>query len=200
MSLNISVRKKRARFKRRFTQKTAVVITAMSGFLLTTATAFAHPAHVINSLPSRLESFSSGVLHPFSGIDHVIVMLAIGLWASQLGKRDMYLVPATFVSMMIAGSFLPATLVVSTAESLIMASVIVFSLLLVTKTKMPLWSGMLIAGFFALFHGYAHITEVGAYEPLNYTLGFVAATGILHLIGLGIGQIVTQLKRRLILN
>ena len=130
---------------------------------------------------------SAGMIHPFSGLDHLLAMIAVGAWAAQQGGRARWAVPLAFVAMMAAGGawgslggWLPGV------ESGIAASVLVLGLLIAFSARLPLAAGMALAGAFALFHGYAHGVEMPSGSPL-YALGFVLSTALLHAAGLGAG-------------
>jgi urease accessory protein len=147
-----------------------------------TAPAFAHVD------PLAHGAMTGGLLHPFSGADHMLAMIAVGLWAAQLGGKARFAVPASFVLVMAAGFVLaligaPLPFV----EPAILASVIGLGLLVALAVKLPTAVGMIIVGVFALFHGHAHGAELGGANALTFGLGFVASTAILHAIGLGLG-------------
>lgn len=152
-----------------------------------TAPAFAH----LN--PEEHGSFMAGLSHPLFGLDHILAMVAVGLWAAMMGGRAVYLVPLSFVGTMAAG-FLLALIgaPLPFVEPAILASVIVLGLLIAAAAKLPATVGMIVVGLFALFHGYAHGGEVGAATHLEYGLGFTAATAILHVAGLGIGLLIAS--------
>ena len=152
-----------------------------------TAPAFAH----LN--PEEHGSCMAGLSHPLFGLDHILAMVAVGLWAAMTGGRAVYLVPLSFVAMM-GGGFLLALLgaPLPFVEPAILASVIVLGLLIAAAAKLPTTVGMTIVGLFALFHGYAHGGELGAATQLEYGLGFAVATAILHIAGLGIGLLIAS--------
>lgn len=141
--------------------------------------------------------FFSGVAHPFSGIDHLLAMIAVGLWATQLAERTdraaaLYLVPAAFMAMMAVGGFAAMNNVaLPEVEAGILISIVVLGLLIAAAPPIPLLVGMVIAGGFALFHGHAHGGEVpDTSAAWFYVAGFVAATGLLHGIGLTLGLVL----------
>lgn len=140
-------------------------------------------AHTGAGIPS---GFTSGFSHPVGGADHIIAMFAVGLWAAQMGGRALWRVPVSFLSMMIVGAILGIQGIhVPFVEEGILASVIVLGTFIAFNIKLPMVVGSLIAGAFAVFHGYAH----GAEMPLNtdglaYGIGFIAATGMLHVAGI----------------
>lgn len=131
----------------------------------------------------------AGFAHPFSGLDHLLTMVAVGLWAASLGGKARILVPAAFVVVMAVGAALGAAGVPFPAvESAIAVSVIAVGVLVAAAVRVPLGAAMTIVAVFALFHGHAHGSEMPAMaSPLAYGLGFVAATAILHGIGLMLG-------------
>jgi urease accessory protein len=131
-------------------------------------------------------SFAAGFGHPFSGLDHMAAMVAVGLWAALKGGKAIWVWPAAFVGAMLAGGTLgilhiPFLFV----EPGILASVVVLGLLVALAVDLPVWTGATIVGLFALFHGHAHGTELtentGAIE---YMAGFALATAMLHGIGM----------------
>jgi urease accessory protein len=147
------------------------------------APAFAH----IN--PLEHGSFTTGLTHPFSGIDHILAMVAVGLWAAQIGGRARGIVPASFVTMMGAGFLLAMNHIpLPFVEPGILASVVGLGLLVALAVRLPLAAGAAVVGLFALFHGHAHGGEMGAATPISFAIGFMIATAILHGIGLGLGM------------
>lgn len=144
----------------------------------------AHPG-----LPGHAHGFVSGLSHPLSGLDHILAMVAVGFWAAQLGGRSLWLVPAAFVSVMMAGGVLGmAGVPIPMVETGILVSILVLGLLIATAARLPPAASLAIVGLFALFHGHAHGTELPASASgLTYALGFVTATALLHLCGIGVG-------------
>ena len=147
--------------------------------------AFAHPGHLIGN------GFFTGLLHPFTGLDHLLAMTAVGLWAAQRGKRYLFAIPASFVAMMILGGVAETSgLALPLVEPGILGSLVVFGLLIAFDARLPLTAGMAIIGSFALFHGYAHAVEMPAHASLAvFGSGMLLATIMLHLIGIGIGRL-----------
>jgi urease accessory protein len=129
-------------------------------------------------------------MHPFSGLDHILAMMAVGVWAAQTGRPALWVLPLAFPLAMAAGGLLGvAGVPVPGIESGIAASVLVLGLLIAFRAKPPLALSIALVALFAVFHGHAHGTELPqAASPVLYGLGFVAATAIQHLIGLGIGH------------
>lgn len=139
----------------------------------------------------RADGLLAGLLHPLSGLDHVLAMVAVGLWGAQLGAPAIWLLPLTFPLVMAFGGMLGLMGVpLPGAEVGIALSALVLGLAIVTAWRPALWAAALVVGFFAIFHGHAHGTELPAgANGLAYSLGFVAATGALHACGIGIGVI-----------
>jgi urease accessory protein len=149
------------------------------GLCLFAGTAFAHPGHAPTG-------FAGGLAHPFLGLDHLLAMIAIGLWAAQQGGRALWAVPASFVgSMVLGGALAWAGWALPYIETTIAMSVLVLGLLIATRRHASVAAGVAIAAVFALFHGYAHGLEIpqGASAAL-YVLGFVLATACLHGVGI----------------
>lgn len=130
-----------------------------------------------------------GLVHPLTGLDHICAMLAVGLWAAQIGGRAIWMVPLTFVSVMGLGGFLGMSgLSLPFAEQGIVASVLVLGVLIAAAIRMPLPASMGLVGLFALCHGYAHGTEMPKMgSGMAYALGFVLSTIVLHAVGIGLG-------------
>jgi urease accessory protein len=142
-----------------------------------------------HTLGAHGAGFASGLAHPFLGLDHVLAMVAVGLWAAQLGGRAVWAVPAVFVAVMLAGGALGMTgVALGPVELGIAASVVVLGALVTFGVRLPLAAAMALAGAFALFHGHAHGTELPeAASALGYACGFVIATALLHAAGIAAG-------------
>lgn len=154
-------------------------------FAATTGPAFAHLD------PTEHGSFMAGLTHPLSGADHMLAMIAVGLWAAQIGGRARLLVPAAFVSLMSLGFILAlAGMPLPFVEPGILASVIGLGLLVMLAVRMPIAVSTVIVGIFALFHGHAHGGELGGAAVMTFGLGFVAATALLHAAGVSLGMLV----------
>jgi urease accessory protein len=144
--------------------------------------------------PAEHGSFMTGVSHPVFGPDHILAMVAVGLWAALLAqaeyRRALWLVPAAFVGTMCAGfAAALAGLPLPFVEPVILASVVAIGLLAAIATSVPTWLAMALVGFFAFFHGHAHGGELGAAGALPYAIGFAAATIALHAVGIGLGRV-----------
>jgi urease accessory protein len=143
-------------------------------------------------------SFIEGMLHPFSGVDHVLAMVAVGLWASQLGGRALWLLPLTFPAVMAVGAALGmSSVVLPWVEIGIAGSVMVLGAVVALALRPSLAISIPLIGAFALLHGYSHGIELPAgASALIYGAGFVAATLILHAVGIGTGLIAGRLPVR----
>jgi urease accessory protein len=141
------------------------------------------------------DGFGAGLAHPFSGLDHLLAMTAVGFWAATLGERARWAVPAAFVGVMTLGAILGAHGVALPAvEEGIAASVVALGLLIAFEVKIPAPAAALVVGLFAIFHGHAHGAEMPAMaSPLVYGLGFVLATATLHAVGIGFGAVRARL-------
>ncbi len=135
--------------------------------------------------------FLTGLHHPVSGLDHVLAMVAVGLWGAQLGAPAIWLLPVTFPMVMAFGGFLGLLAVpLPGVEIAIAASAILLGVMVAWEARPPLWLAAVVVAFFAVFHGHAHGTELPAGESgLLYSVGFVVATGCLHAAGITIGLI-----------
>lgn len=145
-------------------------------------------AHTGTGLPG---GFASGFRHPFSGVDHLLAMVSVGLWGAFLGRPLIYLLPVIFPAVMAGGAVLAMIgLRLPPVEIGIALSVLVLGACIALAVKAPVWVASLIVATFALFHGYAHGMELpSAADPVGYSVGFVLATGLLHVLGIGIGTL-----------
>lgn len=133
--------------------------------------------------------FAGGFSHPFFGPDHVAAMVAVGLWGAFLGMPAMLILPIVFPLVMAMGGVLGILGVpLPSVEIGIAASAVVLGLMVALAAKPNLWIAVIIVGVFAIFHGHAHGAELpdGA-DAVAYSIGFVVATGLLHLAGIGFG-------------
>jgi urease accessory protein len=133
-------------------------------------------------------SFAAGFAHPVSGLDHILAMVAVGVWGVLAGGRAVWAWPLAFVTAMLAG-FAAATLGLQLPwiAAAISSSIIVLGLAVVFAVKAPVWVGAAIAGLCAFFHGHAHGTEAAAASLSAYAAGFALATAGLHAAGIGVG-------------
>ncbi|RYD19248.1 MAG: HupE/UreJ family protein [Verrucomicrobiaceae bacterium] len=151
--------------------------------VLMPSVASAHAAH------GEAGGFVSGFGHPLGGLDHVVAMVAVGLLGAILGGRAMWALPVIFpVVMAMGGAAGVLGIPLPGVETGIALSGIVLGLMVVFAARPPLWVSAVIVGFFAIFHGHAHGTELPeAANPLTYAIGFVISTGLLHLAGIAFG-------------
>jgi urease accessory protein len=135
--------------------------------------------------------FLTGLSHPVSGLDHVLAMIAVGLWGAQLGAPALWLLPVTFPLVMAFGGLLGLLgMPLPGVEVGIALSALALGLAVATSWRPPLAVAALLVAAFAVFHGHAHGTELPPGQSgLTYSIGFVVATGLLHLAGIGIGVI-----------
>ena len=152
--------------------------------------AFAHVGH------GTTASFAAGVAHPLMGIDHITVMVAVGLWAALKGQRALWVWPATFVGVMLVGAALGmAHVALPFVEPAILASVVALGLLVALAVDLPVWAGAATVAVFALFHGHAHGTEVAEnIGGVEYMAGFALATATLHALGIGLALGLTEAR------
>jgi urease accessory protein len=153
--------------------------------LLSAESAFAH------AQKGQAAGFLTGLKHPISGFDHVLAMVAVGIWGAQLGRPAIWLLPVAFPMVMAMGGMLGLIGVpLPGIEYGIAASAIMLGAAVMFELRPPLPVAALLVGFFAIFHGHAHGTELPAgQDALLYSIGFVIATGCLHAVGIGIGTV-----------
>jgi urease accessory protein len=153
--------------------------------VLIVATAVPAEAHTVG----MAGGFAGGIAHPFFGVDHVVAMVAVGLWGAFLRAPAIYTLPIVFPLVMAAGGVLGILGVpLPAVETGIAVSAIVLGLMVALAAKPPLWVAAVLVGIFAVFHGHAHGGELppGA-DAVAYSAGFVMATGLLHLLGIAFG-------------
>jgi urease accessory protein len=164
----------------------ATILVALTG------SALAHTGHGDTS------GFLHGFTHPLGGLDHVLAMVAVGLYAAMLGGRALWLVPGTFVTVMALGGALGmAGYALPYTEIGIALSVVVLGLAIALRISVPMLAAMVLVGLFAIFHGHAHGAEMpqdlSGYE---YAAGFLLATALLHGAGLLLGLAAGTLAER----
>jgi urease accessory protein len=142
-------------------------------------------------LKGEAEGFLSGLQHPISGWDHILAMVSVGLWGAQLGPPAIWLLPVTFPIVMAFGGFLGLIGVpFPSVEIGIALSALLLGAAVMTQWRPPLLAAAALVGVFALFHGHAHGAELPPGENgLLYSIGFVVATGSLHLLGIAMGTV-----------
>lgn len=146
--------------------------------------------------------FVAGVGHPLGGIDHVLAMVAVGLWAAQLGRLAFGLVPTGFVfSVAVGGLIGTFAVAVPWVEQVIALSALTLGLVVATTTRIPLVGALLLVAFFGLFHGHAHTTEMPVdVSGVSYGLGFLLASLTLNAVGITIGLVMQRLGRELLVR
>jgi urease accessory protein len=159
-----------------------VGIVAIGAEAFVAAPALAHTGEGVGG-------FLGGIAHPLFGPDHVVAMVAVGLWGAFLGAPAMWLLPVVFPLVMALGGVLGIVgLPLPHVEIAIAASAIVLGLMVALAARPNLWIAAILVGGFAVFHGYAHGAELPAgSDPVAYSVGFVLATGCLHLAGIAFG-------------
>jgi urease accessory protein len=165
------------------TRFTALLIAL---FISTTSVAFAHADTGTGG------GFIQGFMHPLGGLDHIAAMVAVGLWGAFLGRPAIWLLPVVFPLVMTFGGAMGIVgIPVPAVETGIAVSAIVLGLMVALAARPPLWMAAVLVGIFAIFHGYAHGAELPqAANALAYSMGFVVATGLLHLSGIAVGLLV----------
>lgn len=135
--------------------------------------------------------FVSGFLHPLNGLDHMLAMVAVGLWGAFLRRPMVVVLPVVFPTVMAAGGILGMVgAPMPPVELGIALSVLILGLVIAAALRPPIWAASLLVGAFALFHGYAHGQELPvAADPVGFSMGFVLATGLLHVAGIGLGAL-----------
>ena len=169
--------------------------------LLAAGIAMVGPA-VAHDQQGQAAGFITGLLHPVSGLDHVLAMVAVGLWGAQLGAPAIWLLPVTFPLMMAFGGFLGLVGVpLPCVEIGVATSAILLGAMVALQARPPLVLAALLVAFFAVFHGHAHGTELPPGQSgLMYSVGFVVATGALHAVGISIGLIHRWATGRVLLR
>jgi urease accessory protein len=138
--------------------------------------------------------FVSGFVHPLSGADHLLAMVAVGLWGAFLGRPLIHVLPMVFPAMMVGGAIMGMFAVpLPPVEVGIACSVLVLGGCIALSVNAPVWAASLVVAVFALFHGYAHGRELpSAADPVGYSAGFVLATGFLHICGICLGLLTRR--------
>jgi urease accessory protein len=167
--------------------KAMKAIAAVAALLLATTA----QAHTFGASGGGLVQ---GFAHPFLGLDHLLAMLAVGLWAAQLGGRARWAVPAAFVTMMAAGGLLAVSgVVLPGVEAGIAVSVLVLGLMITIAARLPTWVGAMVVGTFALFHGHAHGMELPMQaSAIASGIGMLSASALLHGAGVGLAWLAQR--------
>ncbi|MEW5420830.1 HupE/UreJ family protein [Amorphus sp. 3PC139-8] len=148
-------------------------------------------AHIIRGAQG---GFGSGFEHPLTGPDHFLAMFAVGLWGAQMGGRPVWSLPVTFPLIMVVGGILGIVGVpLPFVEVGIAVSIIALGLAVLIAWHPAEWIALLFVSVFAICHGYAHGAELPyAADPADYAIGFVVATGLIHLCGIGVGLVLNR--------
>lgn len=172
-------------------KKKAGTVLSHASVFMTATLALTQVAVAHNGTNAAL-GLQSGFLHPLTGLDHLVAMVAVGLWGAQLGNPAIWILPITFPLVMALGGLLGiAGVSLPLSEQAVALSGIALGALVAFRIRAPLAVATLLVGAFAIFHGYAHGRELPqAADPLAYGAGFVVATGLLHLCGIVIGLLV----------
>lgn len=170
-------------------------IIATLGLIALPGIAAAHTGHGAG------DDFAAGLMHPLGGLDHLLVMLTVGLWAVTQGGALTWQAPLAFVALLLAGALLGlGGVALPLVEAFVAASVLVLGLALLLSWRLPAMTGIALIGLFALFHGHAHGTEVPLAAPGHFYLGGITLASVaLHLVGCGTGYALkphTGLQRR----
>jgi urease accessory protein len=156
----------------------------LASALLAPGAAYAHAE-------ATASGFVSGFTHPFTGYDHMLAMIGVGIWGAVLGRPLVMALPTVFPIMMAVGGVLGmAGLGRPPVELGVALSVLGLGLAIAAAYKAPVWAACAVVGVFALCHGYAHGLELpAAADRVGYSAGFILATGLLHLFGIGLGAL-----------
>lgn len=171
----------------------AAVVSAFGAALLMVAVPGVAEAHI---LQGEAGGFLHGFEHPLSGLDHLLAMFCVGLWGAQMGGRAVWSLPIAFPLIMVVGGMMGiAGVPLPAVESGIALSIVALGLALALVWRPPEWLALLVIGVFAIFHGYAHGAELPtAADPADYAIGFVFATGLVHLAGVAVGLAFQRLR------
>jgi urease accessory protein len=169
-----------------------LLLTIAGALVATEGAAYAHTGL------GDAHGFAHGFSHPMGGLDHILAMVAVGLFAAHLGGRTLVLVPAAFMTMMaIGGALGMAGVALPMVDAVIGLSVVTLGLVICLDVDMATTAAMALVGFFALFHGHAHGAEMPqTASGLEYAAGFILATATLHAVGAGLGLLVARLGER----
>lgn len=170
------------------TKARAIAVAALLAALLYPMPAWSHDGTGLAG------GFAAGFQHPLLGLDHLLAMVSVGLWGAFLGRPLIIALPVLFPIAMAGGAAAGmAALPIPSVELGVAASVLTLGLMILLAVRASVPVACAVVGIFALFHGYAHGTELpAAADPVGYTTGFILCTGLLHLAGIGIGMLRTM--------
>lgn len=171
-------------------------VSTLASLLVTGAVVATPGAVLAHTGVGPTSGVAAGFAHPIGGADHVLAMVAVGLWAAQLGGRGRWVLPGAFVGvMLLAGAFGMAGLRLPFAEVGILASVLVLGVLIFAAVRLPLAASAVVVALFAVFHGHAHGAEMPvALGGVAYSAGFALATALLHASGVAVGGALARLS------
>lgn len=167
----------------------------LTGFIFLLPTlAYAHPGH--DAGLHHVAAFFAGSIHPFTGLDHLLAMIAVGIWSMQAFRHsssNVWIVPLAFAGLMLTGGVIGISGVHTPfVEPMIAASVLVLGMFVALRVKLPLPAGVAMVGAFAIFHGIAHGSELPAGHSLALLSGMVIGTMLLHITGMLMGRFVLE--------
>ncbi|MGB9116094.1 HupE/UreJ family protein [Bradyrhizobium sp.] len=152
--------------------------------------ALATPAFAHTGAEPHVHGVVAGLVHPLGGLDHMLAMIAVGIWSSLAAGRRVWIVPAVFVAAMLAGAGLAqAGVALPAAETAIAMSVVVLGTLIAAGVGLPVGAGAALIALFAVFHGYAHGVEATG-AVVGYMVGFAITTAVLHVAGIVLGRTI----------
>jgi len=165
---------------------------ALTACVLAPSLAFAHTG------VDQTVGFVHGFTHPVSGLDHVLAMVLVGVFAWQLGGRALWLVPTSFISVMAVGGALGVMgVLLPFVEAGIAFSVIILGAVVALGIRAPVAIAAGVVGLFAIFHGHAHGSEIpAAADGVAYAAGFVLATAALHVAGIALGYLIGKVSEQ----
>lgn len=172
--------------------------TAWKAGVVTLAAALLPTAALAHTGVGGTSGFAHGFWHPIGGLDHILAMVAVGAFAARLGGRALWIVPTAFVAMMAIGGFIGMEgIQLPFVETGVALSVVVLGLAVALRWKLPVAVASALVGLFAIFHGHAHGGEMPvAASGLAYAIGFMVATAMLHVAGVGLGLAVAKIGAR----
>lgn len=175
--------------------KKKIKISFMQASVLLCLAMAVGPAAAHVSAMHSVNGFQAGFLHPLMGLDHLLAMLAVGIWAAQHQRPAIWLLPVAFPVMMAAGALLGVTgVLIPGVEAGIAASVLILGLLIATSVKLALPFSVSLIAVFAMMHGYAHGVELPLEAgAVSFGLGFVLSSILLHAIGFGLTMVASRL-------
>jgi len=172
------------------------ILLVLVSLVLGASPALAHVGH------GTTASFAAGIAHPLSGLDHIAVMLVVGLWAALKGGRVLWAWPAAFVGVMLVGGALGIVrMPVPFVEPGILASVVALGLLVALAVDLPVWTGAMVVVVFGVFHGHAHGTEVAEnLAGIEYMVAVALATATLHALGISFALLMNSMHTRAVIR